>query len=469
MNLDSILRDGKELSEREVEFLEKIIDMEDHHGSLRIEKKEYLICVSPHDADYSEVRDRDCDEEIRIVEGQELYDCPGCGRLIHIDDKNPIPRPEFNLQTGELRDFIRSQIKSIDGIESCQTIQGGRKYLGTQIEPILRARYGDQSVILPILTEDIATDILDSICIYNKPAVLILTGSSLHHCSRIQEHNIPSLSIGTLFDPEIESPVELKKLLDQALEKFPEHGSEHKATLAADLYQRRKKDLQPDDFEHCTQNLLKYILGTSKLIEGEIPGAEVPDGALTLNWENESSIYIWDAKFVTAWENPETELSGEYDKMYKHFTQFRSESDARAFGGLEGFILFSPAVKSAHVKRLAEIIEERSQSYGTPWSGYICHFRFDALLALFDSIKNNREDVLRKQNSFQRLLNRFLTNPTNHAHEPEEFTEAGYNLTDVSKEDIDRLFDHFLSAEDPEQREHNKKGYLRRLESLTRT
>lgn len=469
MNLDSLLRDGKELNGQEKALLDDILDSADHRGCWTIEDYKYFKCVSQNDDDYSEVRDQDCDEEILVNEGQELYDCPGCGRLIHIDDKNVFSKPELHLDSRKLRDYVRDQVKSVEAVKSCQTIQDGRKYMGSQITPVLRVEYREDSTIVPILADDIGSDILDCICLYSEPTILILTGASLHHHSRIQGHNLPHVTIGSLFDPEVELTAVLKQALDKAVGEFPESGSEHKASLSADLYRRRKEDLQPDDFEYCTQNILKYLLGTSKLIEGEVSGAEVPDGVLTLNWENESTIYIWDAKFVTAWDSPETELSGEYDKMYKHFAQFRSESDASSFGGLHGFILFSPAVKLAHVKRLAEIIEERSQSYGEPWSGYICHFRFGALLSLFSSVKNNREDILQKQNSFQRLLNRFLVNPTNHAHEPEEFDEAGYNLVDISEEDVDRLFSHFLSAENPEQREHNKEGYLRRLESLTRT
>ncbi|MFB1064857.1 hypothetical protein [Natrinema sp. H-ect4] len=98
--------------------------------------------------------------------------------------------------------------------------------------------------------------------------------------------------------------------------------------------------------------------------------------------------------------------------------------------------------------------------------GTVCHFPMRSLLYLHELMDQNHQDVKSKENSFRKHLHRLISRASNHVHEPEELEDLD-KVTDVSKEDIDRLFDYHLSAEGKEFEEPNKKRYLRNLESVT--
>ena len=211
--------------------------------------------------------------------------------------------------------------------------------------------------------------------------------------------------------------------------------------------------------------MLNDILSTSVLYEEDVSGVEVPDGALTLSWKDGENIYVWDAKFVDNWEKGQTKLSGEYHKIKNHLDTFQSESDADDFGGLAGFIIFSPQVKLSNLTTLKQRLEERGFRFDSEF-GTVCHFPMRSLIYLHELVDQDHQDVKSKQNSFRKHLHRLVAHSSNHVHEPGEL-EGHDNVTDVSEEDIDRLFDYHLSHASKEFEEPNKEGYLRNLESVT--
>jgi len=461
-DLDNLLIPNRELNRIEFEEINELIDNELTDGEVYIEESVRYQCVNPDDADYQFIHSNNCSASFEVETGTQNTNCPSCNRHVDLSQKNSEPVYRLGFDGSKIRDYVRNSTKSLSDVPRCRT--KSRHYITTDVEPILNIEYNYERVLMPLLFEDVSKDVIDCMFIYNEPVAIFLTGNSIRHKKRLETYNIPHTTFGELVSSENSSDV-LKPILEDSINKFPRRSIEQKADVGIDLYKRKKESLTDDDYERIVQAILKDILSTSVLYEEDVSGVEVPDGALTLSWKDGENIYVWDAKFVDNWENGETKLSGEHHKIKNHLDTFQRESDADEFGGLAGFIIFSPQVKLSNLKTLKQRLEERGFRFDSEF-GTVCHFPMRSLLYLHELVDQNHQDVKSKQNSFRKHLHRLIAHASNHAHEPEEIEDLD-KVTDVSKEDIDRLFDYHLSAERKEFEEPNKERYLRNLESVT--
>lgn len=461
-DLDNLLIPNKELNSIEIEEVRELLDDELTGGEVYVEESVRYQCVDPDDPDYQFVHGKDCDASFEVEEGTEDTNCPGCNRHVDLLQKNGEPVYRLRFDESNIRDYVRRSTKSLDGVPS--SVTKSRHYIATDVELILNVEYNGKHILMPLLLEDVSKNVVDCMFIYNEPVAIFLTGNSIRHRKRLEKHNIPYITFGELVSSESSSDL-LKPVLEDSIEKFPRRSIEQKADAGIDLYERKKESLTDDDFERIVQAVLRNILSTSVLYEEDVSGVEVPDGALTLSWRDGANIYVWDAKFVDNWEKGQTKLSGEHHKIKNHLDTFQRESDADEFGGLAGFIIFSPQVKLSNLTTLKQRLEERGFRFDSEF-GTVCHFPMKSLLYLHELIDQDHQEVKSKQHSFRKHLHRLIAHSSNHAHEPEEL-KGHDNVTDVSEEDIDRLFDYHLSTEKKEFEEPNKEGYLRNLESVT--
>lgn len=461
-DLDSLLIPNKELTHIELEKVRELVEDELTNGEVYLEESVRYQCVDPDDPDYQFVHSNGCDASFEVEEGTESTNCTGCDRHIDLSQKDGDPVYRLRLDESKVRNYVRRSIKSLDNVPKCRS--KSRHYITTDIDPVLDITYNDGRVLMPLLFDDISRDVVDCIFMYNEPVTVFLTGNSIRHKKRLEKHNIPYITFGELVSSESSSEL-LKPILEDSIENFPHRSIEQKANAGIDLYERKKESLTDDDYERIVQAILKNILSTTVLYEEDVSGVEVPDGALTLSWEDDEEIYVWDAKFVENWDKGQTKLSGEHHKIKNHLHTFQRESDADDYGGLAGFIIFSPQVKLSHLSTLKQRLEERGFRFNSEF-GTVCHFPMRSLLYLHELVDQDHQDVKSKQNSFRKYLHRMIANASNHAHEPEEI-EGLDHVTDISKEDIDKLFDYYLPTAGKEFEKPNKEGYLRSLESVT--
>nr|WP_176705278.1 hypothetical protein [Halobacterium sp. GN101] len=461
-DLDNLLIPNRELNRIQLQRVQDLVDEELTGGEVYLEESVRYQCVDPDDADYQFVHGKNCDASFEVEEGMGDTNCPGCDRHVDLSQKTGEQVYRLGFDESKIRDYVRRSTKALDGVPS--SITKSRHYITTDVEPILNVEYNGENVLMPLLLDDVSKDIIDCMFIYNEPLAIFLTGNSIRHKKRLEKNNIPYITFGELVSAESTSDL-LKPVLEDSVEKFPRRSIEQKADAGIDLYERKKESLTDDDFERIVQVVLKDILSTSVLYEEDVSGVEVPDGALTLNWKDSENIYVWDAKFVENWERGETKLAGEYHKIKNHLDTFQRESDADDYGGLAGFIIFSPQVKLSNLKTLKQRLEERGFRFDSEF-GTVCHFPMRTLLYLHELVDRNYQDVKSKQNSFRKHLHRIIAHSSNHVHEPEEIEDLD-NVTDVSKEDIDRLFNYYFPYEKKEFEEPNKERYLRNLESVT--
>lgn len=354
-DLDSLLIPNRELNRLELKEVKELVDDELTGGEVYIEESVRYQCVDPNDDDYQFVHSNDCGASFEVEEETEDTNCPGCDRHVDLSQKNGEPVYRLGFDESRIRDYVRNSTKSLNGVPRCRT--KSRHYITTDVEPILNVEYNGERILMPLLFDDVSKDVVDCMFVYNEPVALFLTGNSIRHKKRLEKDDIPYITFGELVDSERSSDL-LKPVLEDSIDKFPSRSVKQKADAGIDLYKRKKEDLTDDDYERIVQAVLKEILFTSVLYEEDVSGVEVPDGALTLSWKDSENIYVWDAKFVDNWENGETKLSGEHHKIKNHLDTFQRESDADEFGGLAGFIIFSPQVKLSNLKTLKQRLEE---------------------------------------------------------------------------------------------------------------
>jgi hypothetical protein len=170
---------------------------------------------------------------------------------------------------------------------------------------------------------------------------------------------------------------------------------------------------------------------------------------------------MWDAKFVNLERNDETELRGEYDKIFRHLKRLDDrERFQQDFDGVAGILLFTPGIKKANVSRLAETIHEREITSPKQWDGSIVYFELDALIELASAVLENRADVRYKPSLFRKALHANITTPSKHEDDPEKVHSSDYNSLHMSVSDIEDIFE-FISTQGREHTEFDREQYLR--------
>lgn len=440
-NLDTVLRDGKELGPGELEEASKFEDM----GICSIETTCVMRCVHPEDGDYTAVRDRDCDRSIEYIKEQERYICPECGREFFASDKTKFSKNILTVDEDGIRDTVRNAFKQATDT-SVQTKPGGSEYLDTNIQPVLQVHFDDGRLPILIISDAVDRRTLKWVRICEPRVICILVDDAISLIQELDTLEIPSVTLGSLLNSSENSAVDVCDDLVGSV-KYPDKESivELRARLSAEMCTQNDVLERMDwrEFEFCVDNLLSSAVATSVLFGGTEPGSGYPDGALSFHWNRKKRLHAWDAKFVDLVKNEETHLADEYDKIFRHISEMDSSpSNLQKFNGVSGMILFSPGIKQANIVRLADFIHERQMLRDIEWAGWISYFSLDALLQLYRNVQSNESNVRQKPDAYHQALHRLLTSSGRHQDEPSVIEESDYNCVHVSECDITRLFDY---------------------------
>lgn len=425
--IDTILSDGREISEDEVELLQKEVSTD----CFSIETENYYLCANPQDADYKTIPDRQCNGEV-AVDSEQLI-CGRCARKITDPyGKETFEKKRLFIDKPAIRDEIRKGIRS-EFNTNAPTIL--RKYFDHEFPFVLDVKSPDVNVF--VVFDKLNPLLLKWCKVYNESPVFALVGDSAQISGQLSELRIPSFSFSDLLSGDFVEALsngECGPLADREL----------RADLSHNLCSRYEnlERMNYDDFERCVQNLLMGILSTSSLLGSTEAGSGVPDGLLTVNHSNPPKLYMWDAKFVdyTSGSRSKTTLKSEYDKIFRHRTSVESvPSIDEEFEAVEGIILFTPGIKEANISRLAEFIRENDFIHDTTWNGFVCYFHFDALLKLYDSYSSNESDVQNKYRGMNAALHKYLTSPSKHDSDSDTIANAERCL-EMTEDDIENMF-----------------------------
>jgi len=458
MKLNALLRDGRDIPHSQISRAEKLEDL----GICSVESYSFVNCVDENDDDYLRVRDSDCGARV-ILDGEtSQMDCPDCHRTVYLDQKRVYEGERLRLNKSGLREFVRDLCKESES-RSVHKRRNNLKLLEHTFSEVNVAEVGDGKVTIPIITEAVPDNVLDVARVVNDRFLWILVGEALPLRRPLDELDLNYLTIGNLVDSPREDAGE--QINDKLYEVLGERDTEHldiatKSAIKLCTSQWSLEQMGWDEFENCVHTMLQYCFRTSYLF-GELErGSGYPDGALTLHWSDES-LFMWDAKFVDLEANDETDLSGEYDKIFRHLEEMDSrERYQREFDGVAGVLLFSPGIKEANVRRLAEVIQERQIPDPKKWAGSIVYFELGSLVHLTESVMRNRADVRHKPNEFRHSVHAVLTTSSKHEDDPEKVRSMDFNSTHISTEDVDRIFE-YLSRQPSEHQEFNQSAYMR--------
>lgn len=440
-------------------------------GLCRVLETEYIFCVHPADNDYDRVYDHDCDARIELDgdEGRSTR-CQECGRDIILPDKERHTRIDIERSNDGVYDFLSDLAReALD--TNVQKKYNGLKYLDCRIEPVMEFTPGAKPANIQLLFEPLPSEIIDAIRLFDRNTVTILVGTATNNLSEFDDRNLPYLESSELIDTDRETALQtISDVVAQVIGQDRLSDVGLKTDISKRLYSNVRQDLSWRNFwreyEHCTQNILLHIFTTSRLLGGEESGVQVPDGILTLNWDNLGQAYIWDAKYAEP-SNIPRDLSGDYEDIAKHLVQFRQESNVRdIFNDVAGFLLISPGITSSSVVRLAERIQQRLEENGDQWGGPVVHLRFEALLELYDIFRANNARVQEKPRELRRHTHRLFHNVGYHTTEPDEYQEADVNVIDVDTDDIQRMIQQRVEPQEIEEDEINIEGYLANINSL---
>lgn len=458
MNANGILRNGRELSSREVDYAKKL----ENRGLCTIDCFDYVNCVDTEDDDYDQLRDHDCKTRIVVENGDNKTRCPDCHRTIYLSEKKIKTSHRIRLDPESLRIFVRDLCSEItdDGATKRST---PLNYLGGEFKQVNVAEFDEEEFQIVIAMRPIEEEILATARIVDNNVLWVLADEALAIKDIIDNLGLHSITIGELVADEAEN--KLKYQIESTVKKTRQQFIDIAARKAINLCSNRAilERMDWEEFEHCVQTLLEASLGTSYLFGAVERGSGEPDGALTLHWEDES-LFMWDAKFVNLERNDETELRGEYDKIFRHLKRMDGqERFQRDFDGVAGILLFTPGIKDANVKRLAETIHEREITSPKQWDGSIVYFELDALIELASAVLANQADVRHKPNLFRKTLHANLTSPSKHQNDPEDVHSPDYNSLHMSTRDIQEVFE-FIEEQGVEHTEFDREKYLKAAE-----
>lgn len=460
MNANGILRDGRELSNRELAYATELQE----RGLCTVESYQFVDCVDTEDHDYDRLREHDCSAKIRVDEDDIKTTCPDCHRTVYLDEKSIKSGHKLRLDPDNLRVFVRDLCSEVAD-DGARKRPSPLNYLAHDFPHVNVAEFDSKEILLIITTNRIEKEVLATARVVDENLLWVLADEALATQTALDELNLHSVTIGELVDPR-EGIERLQEKLDGAVHQTRERFIDIAARQTIELCSDRAilEQMDWEEFEHCVQTLLEAALGTSYLFGAIERGSGEPDGALTLHWEEEESLFMWDAKFVNLERNEQTELRGEYDKIFRHLKRLDSqERIQRGFDGVAGILLFTPGIKEANVRRLAETIHAREMAAPKRWSGSIVYFELDALIELARGVLGNRADVRHKPNLFRKVLHTNLTSPSKHSNDPEKVYSSDYNSLHMSAQDIRDIFE-FISGAEMEHTEFNRERYLKEAE-----
>ncbi len=433
-------------------------------GLLReIEERNYVKCVSPEDDDYFEVKERGCDEEIDLSEvSAGNIPCPGCGRNIELFKKTRRSRLITHRDDGGVYSYVRDVIKQeLDARAS--KINNGLRFLDTRLKPAFTVRHGANQTRFLIQFEYTSPEILDSIQVFNQPLVVVLVGNAVPQTTQYEQRGLTCVAASEIIKIG-DSSADIEQLVSSARESKIPAGQ--LADKGIDLYSKHRSSYTWREFEHTVQHCFSASFETSRLLGGEESGEQVPEGVLSLDYEDSSHAYIWDAKYVQELGGNRG-LSGEYENMAKHLVNFRRESNVKdIYDDLSGYLIISPSVSDSSMVRLAERIQRRLTENDDDWNGAVTHLQFDALVHIFQAVQSNRDGVQAKPRAFRKHVHRLFTKGNYHNPDPETYREADQRVFDVSTEDVDKIFREFIAPQEAETERVNIDGYLANIRSL---
>lgn len=460
---DRLLRQEKSsLSDRQVEHARTL---EEEHEICTVYAEEYIECVNPDDEDYHSVPDKSCEAEIQVQDGVEVYECPGCRREIYLSEKSTYKKHRIKLDHSEIYLFVRDKFRNTLGSSGTKK-DNGLTYCDETVEPVIEVENDDGKIVVQLISRQISRSTIEWIRIYDRPTVSILFDDGLGLSDEFDRFGLPYFTLGELVDrmnTEIEE--DIADIFSDLIEWPKFSNIQQKAELSLSKCQNQSVlvSMSWDDFEHCVQNMLKYIIETSYIYGGTEPGTGVPDGTLTLNWEGNDSLFMWDAKFVDLAENNETRLSDEYSKIFRHLSQLQEKQKSEpTYTEISGIILFSPGIAETNITRLAEFIHEQNLPSDSDWNGCISYFELESLLMLIKYILRNESGIHNKRAKFEEALHEYLTSPAKHDEDPEVIGESDCDAVHIGTDDIQAIFD-YLETQQKEIHEFDKESHLEYL------
>ncbi|MFU1780186.1 hypothetical protein ACM16X_02265 [Haloarcula japonica] len=304
------------------------------------------------------------------------------------------------------------------------------------------------------------TEVLDSMQVFNGPVVVVLVGEAVPQKGEYDQREITCVTLSDILEGELNYTSLCKSAFQN---KVP---PKILAKTGIDLYKNNRSRYSWREFEHTVQHCFSAIFETSRLLGGEESGEQVPEGVLSLDYGEDSHAYIWDAKYV---KEPDTSrsLSGEYENMSKHLVDFRKESNVKKiYDDVSGFLIVSPKVSGSSIVRLAERIQRRLAQNSDSWNGAVTHLRFESLIQLFEDVQSNRDDVQSKPLELRRHVHRLFTQSNYHEGDPEEYSQSDQRVFEVSIEDINLIFNKYITHQEPNSDRINIDGYLANIRSL---
>lgn len=458
MNTNALLREGRTLEPRYFGRAEALSEL----GVCTTRRWTYVLCVSEQDEDYPAVRTSGCDAKIRIEDEDETVTCPECYRTVYLDQKEMHESMTLSLDESGCRSFVRELAKGATGASFTKR-SNSLSYLDYPIEQVNTGQVGGDTVMLPIVSERVPEASLQSARVVNDSLVWVLVGEGLGLRGVLEDLDFEFVALGDLIDVD---KSRAEEILAEQIDKTATHSLESYLDVAGQAALElcsSRETLVPmgwAEFEHCVHTLLMTAFGTSYLLGETQRGSGEPDGALTLHWSDDS-LFMWDAKFVDLANNSETELRGEYDKIFRHLRRMdEQERYQRDFDGVAGILLFTPGIKDANVKRLAETIHSREISNPKKWGGSIVYFELDALIELANGVRRDHGAVRSKPNLFRKAMHANLTSPSKHQDDPEDVHSTDYTSLHMGVDDIREIFE-FVGRQSTEHTEFNREEYLR--------
>jgi len=448
-----------------------------------------IECTSREDEDFEIAEVDGCERTIEVSVAQQdagVVSCD-CGRQIDLSKKTSKTQFRFETDFDAVRNYIQKKVKEIESVFSAQ--KRSLTYLGYtfdgQILRIKREGFQDgepiqDSVDAHLCTNRLSEPVVETIKLYGRQAFFVLVGNGVGNRSHMEELNLPFIEFGELYQMESKRQKEsLYDLIESASEIGELTDLDTRAGIAAQLHENHREKIRDIDrinedvFEYIVNTLFNYCFRTSQLFGTTESGLEFPDGTLCLQVDGSGRLYLWDAKYSIPEKEPYDLSASDQRNMTKYPRLIRENSEMIEedfpIESFAGFIFISPRMDASDLEgfasKLAEQYSDASYMSGAP----IIQIRADALIELYRSVRDNKSEAKKIQQTLRLEFNRLLQQDTDHTPEtefkeyhedkhedmePENWPSLGsteITLFDVTVDDIERLFDDALAKKSSPQ------------------
>jgi hypothetical protein len=348
-------------------------------------------------------------------------ECPECGNDMVSKNSSYKIKPEIK----HISKFISDLVKKEGIIVGKRPLK--RKF-GRKNYEFIKISYKGKNAYIHILSEYLSKKLLEYFIRSSLPLLVIRINSSVPR-ERLEGNLIESINFCEVLSKHENRALKPNKFstsFDEIIKNSAEKVQRNARISASNVkrFLENKSDYGETELENDVFNIIKIIAVSAEKWGKEYTRKSIPDGIGGLSYKKGvktfRTSFTWDCKFSEKTTGYDIDNRKEERKARAYIKNITMSKEIQDFSKkLNSFIIFSNNIDLTKFTGFSEFLLKTRITRRKRWSGIVVLFDLSAVLELYESFRNNWEDVFLRWNRFSGMLSNMLckkdrNSPFNH-------------------------------------------------------